>query len=250
MSEFNLAVPNSYYTALNGVANPNPLATLGTVVFPSQNGLSRNLWNTQWNNISPRLGAAYRLSDSTVLRAGYGRIYVPSNTGFNANGNFYGTGPYSGAANATPFGLTATNGIPIGRFEDPQNTQIIPGTGNMAAPSDYCCSAGWVNRQSYLNGVMDQWNFFLERRFGSAWLVSAGYVGSHGHDLGWRNYPVTGSFNISNTTLQAWRNAWVASNGVTDPAPVSYTHLDVYKRQSPVPLASIGIISGGGTNAR
>jgi len=88
----------------------------------------------------------------------------------------------------------------------------------MAAPSDYCCSAGWVNRQSYLNGVMDQWNFFLERRFGSAWLVSAGYVGSHGHDLGWRNYPVTGSFNISNATLQGWRNAWVASNGVTDPA--------------------------------
>jgi hypothetical protein len=237
MSEFDLSVPNSYYTALNGVANPNPLAALGTVVFPSQNGLTRNLWNTQWNNISPRLGAAYRLSDSTVLRAGYGRIYVPSNTGFNANGNFYGTGPYSGAANATPFGLTATNGIPIGRFEDPQNTQIIPGTGNMAAPSDYCCSAGWVNRQSYLNGVMDQWNFFLERRFGGAWLVSAGYVGSHGHDLGWRNYPVTGSFNISNATLQGWRNAWVASNGVTDPA----------QAQIPNPAPSLIGFSGGGT---
>jgi len=104
MSEFNLAVPNSYYTALNGVANPNPLATLGTVVFPSQNGLSRNLWNTQWNNISPRLGAAYRLSDSTVLRAGYGRIYVPSNTGFNANGNFMAQDPTRGPLTPLPSG--------------------------------------------------------------------------------------------------------------------------------------------------
>ncbi|MGO9242687.1 MAG: TonB-dependent receptor domain-containing protein [Bryobacteraceae bacterium] len=237
MSEIDLSVPNSYYTALNGVANPNPLATLGAVVFPGQNGYSRNLWNTQWNNISPRIGAAYRLRNSMVVRAGYGRIYVPSNTGFNANGNYYGTGPYSGAANWTPFGLTATNGIPIGRFEDPQDTQVIPGTGNMSAPSDYCCTAGWVNRASYLNGVTDQWNFFLERKFGSAWLVSAGYVGSHGHDLPWRNYPVQGTWSLSNATLQTWRNAWVASNGVTDPAQAQIAN----------PAPSLIGYSGGGT---
>lgn len=237
MSEVDLSVPNSYYTAMAGVTNPNPLATLGAIVFPGQNGLSRNLWRTSWNNISPRIGAAYRFGNTTVLRGGYGRIYVPSNTGFNANGNYYGTGPYSGAANATPFGLTATNGVPIGRFEDSQNTQIIPGTGNIAAPSDYCCNAGWVNRQTYLNGVTDQWNLFLERRFGGAWLVSAGYVGSHGHDLNWRQFPVTGTWALSNATLQSWRNGWVASNGVTDPA----------QAQIPNPAPSLIGYSGGGT---
>jgi trimeric autotransporter adhesin len=217
MSEYDLSVPNSYYTNMSAVASPSPLATMGAVVFPGQNGLSRNLWRTSWNNISPRIGTAYRFGNSTVLRAGYGRIYVPSNSGFNANGSFYGTGPYSGGANGIPYGITATDGIPIGRFENSQNTQIIPGTGNIPAPSNYCCNGGWINRASYLNGVTDQWNLFLERRFGSAWLVSAGYVGSHGRDLSWRGFPVSGTWSLSNSTLQSWRNTWLASNGLTNP---------------------------------
>jgi trimeric autotransporter adhesin len=46
-------------------------------VFPGNNGLSRNLWNTVWNDFGPRLGAAYRAGNNWVLRGGYGVSYVP-----------------------------------------------------------------------------------------------------------------------------------------------------------------------------
>ena len=32
-------------------------------MFPGNNGLSRNLWKTTWNDLGPRLGAAYRLGN-------------------------------------------------------------------------------------------------------------------------------------------------------------------------------------------
>ncbi len=218
MSAYSLTEKNPYVTGLSSVANANPLGANGAVVFPGQNGLPRNLWTTSWDNISPRVGAAYRLTDSTVLRGGYGRIYAPSNTGFNANGSFYGTGPYSPGANWIPYGLTPSTGVPIGRFSDPQNTQIVAAAGNTPAPTDYCCNGGWVLQNGYKNARMDQWNAFVERNLGRDWMVSAGYVGSHGTNLNWNAYPVSGGWNIPDSTLAAWRGAWIASNGLSNPA--------------------------------
>ncbi len=220
MSAYSLTEQNPYVTELSGVGNASPLGAYGAIVFPGQSGLPRNLWTTSWDNISPRIGAAYRLSDSTVLRGGYGRIYAPSNTGFNANGSFYGTGPYSSGANWIPYGLSPSTGVPIGRFSDPQNTQIIEATGSVQAPSIYCCSGGWVLQNGYKNGRMDQWNFFVERKLPHDWMVSAGYVGSHGSNLNWYGYPVSGSWSIPDSTLAAWRSGWLASNGLNNPASV------------------------------
>jgi len=204
-----------------GLASSNPLAALGFIAFPGTEGYSRNLWDTQWNNISPRFGAAYRLMKSTVLRGGYGRVYAPSNTGFNANGLIYGTGPFSGGAQAIPYGLNP-NGVPIGRFEDAQTTLVLAVNGAVQSPILYGNSNASMNvdlfPRNYKNTVVDQWNFFIERSFGQSWLLSAGYVGSHGSNLPWRLFPLSGTHTIPDSTLQAWRNEWVASNGLNDPA--------------------------------
>jgi hypothetical protein len=237
MSAYSLKDMNAFAAGLDSLPNANALAYYGAVVFPGQNGLDRNLWTTSWDNISPRIGAAYRLSDSTVLRGGYGRIYVPSNTGFNANGTFYGTGPYSSGASSIPYGLTPTTGVPIGRFEDPQNTMIIPATGNVPDPANYCCNGGWVLANNYKNGRTDQWNFFVEHNLGHNWMISAGYVGSHGTNLNWYGYPISGTWSIPESTLSSWRSSWLASNGLNDPASV----------QIPNPLPALIGYSGGTT---
>ena len=39
----------------------NPFGTLGGIAFPGTNGYSRNLWDTEYHDFGPRLGAAYRL---------------------------------------------------------------------------------------------------------------------------------------------------------------------------------------------
>ncbi len=219
-SSLDLARANPYTT---GLSSPNPLAGLGYLAFPGKDGYSRNLWDTEWNNISPRVGVAYQLTPATVMRGGYGRAYTPSNTGFNANGLVYGTGPFSGGAQSIPYGL-APNGVPIGTFADPQSTLVVPAKGAVQDPSLYgnsnaSLSVDLFNRK-YRNGVVDQWNFFIERSFGRAWVVSLGYVGSHGTDLPWRLFPLSGDWNIPDSTLQQYRAAWIASNGLTNPASV------------------------------
>lgn len=214
-----LTKSNPYASGLS-VPNGDPLGGMGAIAFPGVNGYSRNLWDTQWNNISPRIGAAYRLTNSTVLRGGYGRVYAPSNNGFNANTLIYGGAAFAGGTGINTYG-TAPNGLPIGRMEDPQNTRIFPASGVGQAPNLYgngnaSSSVDLLLRNGYKNAVVDQWNVFIEHSF-RGWLASAGYVGSRGSDLPWRGFPLTGDHTIPLSTLQSWSNQWIASNGLTNP---------------------------------
>src|ERR1019366_7807743 len=92
LANIDLNAPNPFTSGAN---LSNPLGGLGLVGFAATNGLPRNMWNTQWGNFSPHVGAAYQITPDTVLRGGYGRSYYNSNTGFNANGLIYGQVPFS-----------------------------------------------------------------------------------------------------------------------------------------------------------
>jgi hypothetical protein len=232
-----------------GVSFLSPQGAFGRIAFPGTETYSRNLWDTQWLNISPRVGAAYRLGQSLVIRTGYGRVYIPSNTGFNANGLIYGTGPYSGGSQASPYGV-APNGVPVGRFSNSQNTIIIPAPGANQAAALYgnnnaSLSVDLIPR-NYKNGVSDQWNFFIERRFKGSWLIGAGYVGSHGSDLAWRGFPLAGTFSIPDSTLQTWRAGWLASNGLNDPANAQFPNpmpALVGKASGPIGSATVSALN-------
>ncbi|MCU0245730.1 MAG: TonB-dependent receptor, partial [Bryobacter sp.] len=220
MSGIDMSRTNSF---AEGAKLVSPLGAYGRLAFPGTEGYSRNLWDTQWNNISPRISAAYRWTPTMVLRGGFGRVYIPSNSGFNANGLIYGTGPYSGGAQVTAYGLTP-NGVPVGRFSDLASTLVIPARGATQAAELYgnnnaSLSVDLIPRD-YKNGIVDQWNFFIERRVKGNWLLAAGYVGTHGSDLAWRGYPLAGTFDIPDSTLASWRSSWLSSNGLQDPAAV------------------------------
>jgi trimeric autotransporter adhesin len=240
MSSVNLSAENPFASGVG--TDGSPLAALGLLTFPGKDGYGRNLYQTNWNNISPRVGAAYQFDSVTVVRGGYGRIYMPSNTGFNANGLVYGTGPYSPGANSNAFGLTP-NGLPVGTFDQVQNTIIIPAAGANQVPAVYGANSAGVdvfNRFDYKTGFTDQWNFAIERRLGSQWIASVAYIGSHGSNLPWRGFPLNSVQNVPDSVLQPWRNTWVASNGLTDPSQV----------QVPNPLPSlIGLASGASGQA-
>ena len=40
----------------------NPFGTLGAIAFPGSNGYGRNLWDTEYHDFGPRIGAAYRVA--------------------------------------------------------------------------------------------------------------------------------------------------------------------------------------------
>ncbi len=92
--------------------------TQGAIAFPGVDGYSRNLWDTQYNNWGPRVGAAYQLNDRMVLRGGYGVTYLPSNTGYFSGPTDYGSANFSAGVTQIPYGLNPA-GVPVGTFSAP-----------------------------------------------------------------------------------------------------------------------------------
>ena len=59
----------------------NAFGTQGAIAFPGTEGYSRNLWDSEYDDWGPRVGAAYTLNPRTVFRGGFVITYLPSNTG-------------------------------------------------------------------------------------------------------------------------------------------------------------------------
>ena len=87
----------------------------GGIGFTGVNGLPRTAFNTDWNNIQPRVGAAFQLTPTTVLReAAFGISYLPQ-VSFGNSFGFSQSTPYVASldANQTPAG-TVSNPFPSG----------------------------------------------------------------------------------------------------------------------------------------
>ncbi len=114
---------------------------------------------------APRVGIAWRVTDTFVVRTGYGLTYDPFNLGRDLRGNlptqFSQRIPNPNAhAYATTFeqGFPAIPPIPTDdRIEMPLRANV--------ATAD----------ENYQRGYIQSWNFTLEKQFGS-WIATAGYV--------------------------------------------------------------------------
>lgn len=193
----------------------SPFGTQGALAFVGVGGYSRNLWDTQYNNWGPRVGAAYQLNDRTVLRGGFGITYLPTSTGYFPSPVDYGAVTFSGGVNQIPYGLNP-QGVPVVKFSDPAPLALAVG-------ADFNNPAAWgigecrFNRQ-YKNGQAMQWNFFIERRFGESWMASIGYTASKSRHLMNRSFPIQNAQSLPAATLADWRQQWINSNGSLNPA--------------------------------
>ncbi|MBI1765716.1 MAG: TonB-dependent receptor [Acidobacteria bacterium] len=204
----------------------NPFGTAGKVIFPGANVDRRNMWPTEYTDFGPRFGVAYQLRRSLVLRGGYGLTFVPSNTGYNDGPGFYGAGPFAPATitsnlnagnNSSPYG-TSPAGVLVAPFNSLSINTIVQPTGtNESDPGIY---GGLVRRfpQDYKNGYVQQWNAIFEQKIGNNWIVSAGYVGSHGSRLQVTFIPINSAQLVDQALLSDWRNTYIQSNGATNPS--------------------------------
>lgn len=118
---------------------------------------------------SPRVGIAFRPSDSTVIRAGYGIAWDPVNTGRNPLQTYpvlsNATFP---AANGFRFVRTLAEGIPA----------VAPpslGNGIIPVPAAVALDLTDPNfRRSYIQS----WNLMVEKELAGSWTAQAGYVGN------------------------------------------------------------------------
>ncbi|MBO0862527.1 MAG: TonB-dependent receptor [Chloracidobacterium sp.] len=101
-AQYDATHPNDIY----GYPAP-PAAIYGSFLFPGQNGAPERLYDTDWTNVAPRIGVAWRVRENTVIRAGAG-VYYQSTTQLGTTTGFSVTTPYTTSLDG---GITPSAGL-------------------------------------------------------------------------------------------------------------------------------------------
>ena len=165
--------------------NPNvtsPLSSsagfniLGGAQFLGANGNPSRTTPTYYHEVAPRLGFSYAFNDLTVVRGGYGLLFLPTSE------RGYGD-PNIGFTQSTNIATSANGFTPAVTIDNPFPTGVALPAGPTAGVG---VSAGsTISGFQYHNPVsyQQQWNFGIERGLARDMTVSVYYVGGHGVDL-------------------------------------------------------------------
>src|SRR6266404_5278586 len=155
----------------------NTLLVSGYGNIPNDLGIT-----THYKYFAPRLGLAYRLKDSTVVRAGFGISYTPFpdnsyayNFPVRANNAFNPAVASFGPA-VLPNGQPATfeSGFPD------LILPVVPSNGiitNPAVAVNY-----FVVNQNFKNPYVESWNLAVQQSLPGKFVLDVAYVGSHSVD--------------------------------------------------------------------
>jgi hypothetical protein len=160
------------------------LALVNSTDWPNQ-----TLQKVKYDLFAPRVGFAYRLTSSTVLRGGYGITHLPMdiNTDPSASPVLSAVTSYVAAGSS---GASAY--IPLNSLSNPFPAGGVPGTiqQSILQPSgrDYnLASLEGLNISGALTdepfSYAQQWNFNLQHQLKGDLLFEVGYVGSKGLHL-------------------------------------------------------------------
>jgi outer membrane receptor protein involved in Fe transport len=158
-----------------GGLNPQPGQSYlpsNVVVTPHANGA---IFQNDLTNFQPRVGFAYQLAHTTVLRAAYGRFYDNWAAVTQSAQNYEGSWPDTGqlGASLNPLNAPAT----VGLAEAPTGTGPA-----IAGPSPFT-GFNWYADPHMQRPYADQFNFGVQHQLGSSTVLTANYVGSRGHRL-------------------------------------------------------------------
>jgi Carboxypeptidase regulatory-like domain len=169
-----------------GFSNYNP--TNGTLVIAGIGGNPSNLgMETRYRYWAPRTGFAYRVTDDTVIRGGFGISYMPfpdnnyaynypirANNAFNPAGATTGPAVLNDGVTVATFqaGFPAPVPIPI-----PSNG-IIPLSTPALKNSDY-----FYIPLNFKNAYAESWNVVVQQGFRGNLSMQLAYVGNHGVDI-------------------------------------------------------------------
>jgi outer membrane receptor protein involved in Fe transport len=140
----------------------------------------RTAVNSDYHEFSPRVGVAYMLTPSTVIRSGYGIFWLPEDVNLFASPDHDSINAISESMNTS-----LNNGItPFNVLSNPFPGGIIPAPQRNVDPNVALYGNGVLTQipQNPL-GYSQQWNFDIQKQFGPSFLVDLGYVGSKGTHL-------------------------------------------------------------------
>jgi hypothetical protein len=160
-----------------GITNPLSTPTLpftGGARYLGSNFPNRT-WKTSYNKFAPRLGLAFQVTDKTVLRGGFGILYIPTSQ------RFYGSSTL-GYSQATQTTFTATN-VPTATMTNPfPNGVLLPAGPSAGVTAGTGTSVSGVLYNTPI-AYTEQWNAAVERQLATGIVLHLNYVGSHGVHL-------------------------------------------------------------------
>jgi hypothetical protein len=122
-------------------------------------------------HFNPRIGLAYRVTGSTVIRAGYSKATDPTyflSSLTAGDMNFpYNISDIILPPNSLSYALTLRQGLP---------PEIMPNLSSGTVPVPSLTGVNTYDNTNYVRGYIQSFNFTVEQQF-AGWLASAGYVG-------------------------------------------------------------------------
>jgi len=160
----------------------------------------RSTVNPFYQNFGPRLGAAYKIDDKTVVRAGWGVMYSHGGGTGGTNGSDQGNGTLGFTATPT-ITSTSGSGIPAfylaSGFPAYNHPPFLNADLNAGFTTLSTAAGGSLNYADPHYGgrspQYDNWNVGVQRLLTGSMSISVNYVGSQSHflrtsgDRGWQN---------------------------------------------------------------
>jgi hypothetical protein len=140
---------------------------------------NRLMYPRDLNNFQPRFGVAWKLTNRTVFRGGYGLSFIPTNVT-----NI--TTQTQGFSTSTPFVASAdgTNTIPTGHLYDPLPSGILAPAGSSLGLATLAGQSISYVDQSRTQPAIHQFSAGFQEELPGQILIDASYVGSRTHGLG------------------------------------------------------------------
>jgi hypothetical protein len=173
----------------------NYIPTNNTLVIAGVGGNANNLgMQTRYIYFAPRVGFAYRISENTVVRGGFGISYTPfedntyaynypvrANNGYTAANSYMpatlGTSTVACSTTQTYFTYECGFPAPV-PVAIPSNGIITANTSLLLAASEFYIPL------NYHNPYVDSWNVAVQQALPMQWNMQLSYVGNHGTRMG------------------------------------------------------------------
>jgi hypothetical protein len=163
------AIPPACSASMGAPCMPNAVLPANVTVT---NNSDHNLHDTDYGNWQGRLGIAYRVRDSTSIRAGYGRFYDEWNGVAQTAQNIGGTWPSVAALNLN----SQNQDMPTATIEDPLS---FGAGGPLYPPNTPFASPSYFYDPHLKTPYVDNWNLEVDQQLDSHTTLSIAYVGSH-----------------------------------------------------------------------
>jgi carboxypeptidase family protein/TonB-dependent receptor-like protein len=171
---FDTAAINPVSQRINGNTFPAYTQLKGGLRFLDVDGSPDTAWKLDTNNIQPRIGFAFKLTEKTVLRGGFGRFYLnPTPVGNGAGFSISTPLVASTDGNRTPI-------ADLNRFFP--NGVLIPPGSSRGLETSLGQSISFSNPNFQIPYV-HSFSFGFQRQIGWKTVLEVSYVGSRGYKL-------------------------------------------------------------------